>query len=165
MDIDASWAAQLQKRLEENGYDYQVENISISGNTTSNGLQQLPQALEKYHPQLTIIELGGNDGLRGISLPVIKKNLQSLIDLAKNANSKVLLVGVRMPPNLGESYTAQFQKIFSDLAEDNNIALVPLFLKGVDDSATLMGPDRIHPTKEAQSILLLNVWDKIKELL
>ena len=88
-----------------------------------------------------------------------------MIDLAKGANSKVLLVGVRMPPNYGESYTSQFQKMYADLAEDNNIALVPLFMNGVDDNPSLMGPDRIHPTAAAQPILLENVWGKVQELL
>jgi acyl-CoA thioesterase-1 len=159
------WITALKERLAEHSYHYDVINISVSGNTTSNGLASLPHALETHHPEITIIELGGNDGLRGLQLTQIKKNLQEMITLAKNANSKVLLLGVRLPPNYGQAYTEQFSAIFVDLAKENDVAIVPLFLNGVDDQPNMMGPDRIHPTAKAQSILLDNVWGELKNLL
>ena len=145
--------------------NYDVINLSISGNTTSNGLAQLPSALNQYKPHITIIELGGNDGLRGIPLSVIKKNLQTLITLALKANSKVLLVGLRLPPNYGETYTTQFQKIFTDLAKENNISVVPLFLQNIDTNVNLMQADHIHPASAGQEILLNNIWLELKGIL
>lgn len=165
--IEAShgWVELLKNRLVEQQYNYDVVNISISGNTTSNGLAQLPDALGRYKPQITIIELGGNDGLRGISLIVIKKNLNKLINLARDAGSKVLLLGVRLPPNYGIDYTKQFQQIYSDLADNESVEIVPLFLQNIDTDPKLMQADRIHPTENAQPILLDLVWDKLKEML
>lgn len=165
MDPQLSWVALLKKRIAEYNLGYQVINLSVTGSTTSDGLAELPKALDQYHPQITIIELGGNDGLRGLPLVVIKKNLQDLITLSKNNQSKVLLVGVRLPPNYGESYTQQFQQIFIDLSKENKISVVPLLLKGADDNPALMNADRIHPTAQAETILLDNVWEKLKDMM
>src|SRR3990167_8185388 len=115
------WVALLQQRLQENHSHYQVINASVSGDTTSNGLARLPAALLKHHPVITIIALGGNDGLRGVPLAVIEKNLDKMIEAALDANSKVLLLSVRLPLNYGPAYTDGFQKIFADLAAKNNI--------------------------------------------
>ena len=165
INIDQGWVKLLQKKLDKNNYDYQVINLSVSGSTTSNGLAKLPAALTQYHPQITIIELGGNDGLRGLQIPTIKQNLLKMISLVKKAKSKVLVLGLRLPPNYGAEYTSQFQIMFAEIAQEQNISLVPFFLQGVDDKVILMQADNTHPTVEAQSILLENVWGSLEKLL
>ena len=165
IDPKQGWAALLQKRLHDEKYNYTVVNASISGDTTSNGLTRMPAALNQYEPQITIIELGGNDGLRGLPLVTLKNNLQQLVELAKNADSKVLLVAERMPPNYGPSYTQQFQQVYVDVASAESVGLVPLFLKGIDDRSELMQEDGIHPKIEAQAMMLNNVWPELVKLL
>lgn len=165
VDVSQAWVALLQNRLKDEKYDYQVINASVSGNTTSNGLALLPKALDEYHPYITIIELGGNDGLRGLQVSVIKRNLQKMIILSKQAKSKVLLISLRLPPNYGEAYIQQFQKMFADIAKENNVYMVPLFLKGIDENPALMSADGIHPTQQAQVMMLNNVWPELKKLL
>jgi len=165
IDPNHGWVALLKIRLQENGYDYDVINSSISGDTTSQGLARLPVALEQIKPQITIIELGGNDGLRGLSIFTIKNNLHRMIALIKKANSRVLLLGVRLPPNYGLAYTNQFQQMFTDLARQNNISVVALFLKNIDQDGRLMQSDNIHPTEKAQVIMLDNIWPTLTALL
>lgn len=160
-----SWVTLLGKRLQEEKYDYRVVNLSVSGNTTSNGLAALPTALKKYNPAITIIELGGNDGLRGLLPAVVKKNLQRMITLAKQSESKVLLLGVRLPPNYGPAYIEQFQQIFTGLGKEENISVVPLLLKGVDDNPALMQADGVHPVSGAQKVILENIWLVLKGML
>ncbi|VVC77143.1 Esterase TesA [Aquicella siphonis] len=160
-----NWVALLKQRLTDRHYPYQVINASISGDTTSDGLSRLPGLLKQYHPAVTIIEMGGNDGLRGLQITVIKSNLLKLIQLAVQAKSQVLLLGVRMPPNYGHVYTQGFNDIFSGLAKDNSIHVIPEFLKGVDEDPNLMQPDGIHPNALAQAILLDNVWPVLVKLL
>jgi acyl-CoA thioesterase-1 len=156
------WVALLQKRL---GSEYTVQNVSVSGHTTSNGLASLPQALEEYHPVVTIIELGGNDGLRGIPLATIQSQFSTMIELAQKNKSKVLLLGVRLPPNYGPEYTQKFQKIYSDLGKKYSISVVPLFLKNIDTNPKLMQADGIHPVAAAQPLMLDNVWSCLEPLL
>jgi acyl-CoA thioesterase-1 len=165
IDIKQGWVSLLQKRLLERNYDYTVVNSSISGDTTSNGLNRLPALLDKHKPDVTILEFGGNDALRGLQLFIIKKNLQKMIDLIKKADSKVLLVGFRLPPNYGPQYIEQFQELYAQLAEKNEIGFIPLFLKGVDDNPKLMQSDGIHPKEQAQVTLLDNVWPELVKLL
>lgn len=165
MQIKQGWVTLLQKRLKKEKYDYRVINLSVSGHTTSNGLTLLPNALKKYKPQVTIIELGANDGLRGLSLDNIKKNLTQMIEMAKLANSKVLLVGIRLPPNFGPVYTKQFQEIFIHLAKEKGISVVPLLLNQVDEDGALFQADGVHPNAKAQVIILNNVWPVLKSLL
>jgi acyl-CoA thioesterase-1 len=165
IDTKQGWVALLQERLTAQHYDYTVINASISGDTTSNGIARLPQALTQHQPSITIIELGGNDGLRGLPPSLIKQNLESLIAMAKQANSKILVLGLQIPPNYGPTYTTQFMKIFTDLKKDKNITVVPLFLNMVDTNRNLIQPDGIHPTAEAQPKLLDNMWDALKPLL
>ena len=165
VETGQGWVALLDKALQEENDHYKVINASISGDTTSNGLSRLPNALQQYKPQVTVIELGGNDGLRGIPLAVIKKNLMHMIELAKSAGSKVLILGVRLPPNYGPSYVDQFHAIFTDLTEDTSVSVVPLFLQNVDNQSQLMQPDGIHPTAKAQAIMFNNIWPKLKPLL
>lgn len=159
------WVSLLEQRLKKENYSYRVINASISGDTLSNGLERIPAALQKYHPQITIIELGGNDGLRGLQLVAIKNNLEQIINRVKAANSKVLVLGMRLPPNYGAAYTQQFMQIFSALSERKDISVVPLFLTGVDDQSPLMQSDGIHPLAMAQPILLNNVWPMLRPLL
>lgn len=165
IDPKLGWVNLLRERLHQNNYPVEVINASISGDTTSNGLDRLPSALENYHPMLTIIELGGNDGLRGLQITLIKNNLQKMITLTRNTKSKVLLLGVRLPPNYGKEYTQQFQQIFLDLAQKNVIAVQPFFLNHIDDNPQLMQKDGLHPTAAAQIILLNNVWPELEKLL
>ncbi|MFU8797587.1 MAG: arylesterase [Gammaproteobacteria bacterium] len=160
--IEKSWVNLLQKRL---GNEYSVQNISISGNTTSNGLASLPEALKLYSPVLTVIELGGNDGLRGLPLKTIKTQLAQMIELAKKSQSKVLLLGVRLPPNYGPEYTHKFHLMYTELGATYKISVVPLFLKGVDDDPILMQPDGIHPVSEAQLKMLDNTWECLEGIL
>ena len=156
------WVALLQQRLKREGMAFYVINSSISGDTTSGGLNRIDADLKRTQPVLTIIELGGNDGLRGLPIATIKRNLLSLITKAKAAKSKVILVGVRLPPNYGEVYNAQFAQIFQDLAKEQQVSLVPFFLNHIDSNTSLMQADGIHPTTQAQGILLDNVWGAIK---
>lgn len=165
MDQNQGWVALLQKKLEKTNKEYQIVNASVSGDTTSNGLLRLPAALKKYKPAITVIALGGNDGLRGLSPTVIQKNLNAMIVDASDADSKVLLVGVRLPQNYGPAYTNAFQKIFVDLAAENNVALVPSMLKSVEEDRALFQGDGIHPTSAAQSIILNNIWTHLQPML
>ncbi len=165
IDISQGWVNLLREKLKTEKYDYDVINASISGDTTSNGLARLPDALNQYKPQITLIELGGNDGLRGLQLSTIQDNLRRMIELVKAVHSQVILLGVRIPPNYGPVYTQKFQAIYSALSHQENIALVPLFLKGVDDEPALMQSDGIHPTADGQGIMLNNVWPELRQSL
>jgi acyl-CoA thioesterase-1 len=165
MDPEKGWVALLRKRLQNKFYNYKVINASVSGATTSNGLERLPVLLTRYQPQITIIELGGNDGLRGLPLAVIKKNLDSLIQLASQAHSKVVVLGLRLPPNYGPRYIKEFQAIFEGLEKRTGLVVVPFFLEKVDDQDKLMQPDRVHPTESAQAQLLENVWPFLEKSL
>lgn len=165
IDPKQGWVSLLEKRLQEKNYSFRVINASISGDTLSNGLQRLPNALTTYHPQITIIELGANDGLRGLQIAQIKSNLDQIIQLAKNANSKVLVLGIRLPPNFGMAYTQQFQQLFLDLQKRDDISVIPLFMAGVDENEKLIQPDRLHPTVDAQIILLNTIWPDLEKLL
>lgn len=163
--INQGWVELLQQRLHDNHYQYRVINASISGNTTSDGLSSLSSQLIQYAPQITIIELGGNDGLRGLQISTIKNNLLAMINLAQKAKSKVILLGVRMPPNYGLTYTSQFTQLYSDFAKSADISVVTNFLTGVDSNPQLMQDDGIHPNYKAQIKLLDNVWPDLKKLL
>jgi acyl-CoA thioesterase-1 len=165
MAVERAWPALLNVRLIEKSYSYQVINISISGSTTSNGLNQLPHALNQYRPAITVIALGANDALRGLSLSTIKNNLSKMINFAKKSNSDVLLIGIRLPPNYGTAYNAAFQAIFVDLANKYQIKLVPFMLKHIDENNLLFQADRLHPTEEAQEQILNNIWPVLLPLL
>jgi acyl-CoA thioesterase-1 len=165
IDPKQGWVQLLQDRLNEQKYHYTVVNDSISGDTTSNGLQRFPESLSRNKPKITVIELGGNDGLRGLPPQLIKKNLLQLISLAEAANSKVIVLGVRLPPNYGQDYLDQFLQIYQELAAQTDLMTVPLFLNNVDSNRTLMQEDGIHPTAKAQRIMLDNVWDTLKKIL
>ncbi|EAR20244.1 probable esterase signal peptide protein [Nitrococcus mobilis Nb-231] len=162
---NAGWVALLAARLAKQKWDYRVVNASISGDTTGGGLARLPAALDRYHPVILIVELGGNDGLRGIPLAEIRSHLGQIVRLAKHRGIRVLLIGVRLPPNYGTVFTERFQALFHEVAQAEAIPLVPKLLAGVAENPQLMQPDGIHPTAAAQPRLLANVWPKLKPLL
>jgi acyl-CoA thioesterase-1 len=159
------WVALLEARLVSAGLGYRVINASISGDTTGAGLTRLPQALERHRPAVVVIALGANDGLRGIPTRQIEENLKALVLLARGAGAKVLLVGVRLPPNYGAAYTRGFQATLSAVAEAEQVPLVPDLLAGVAEDWRLMQSDGLHPTAEAQPRILDNLWSGLVLLL
>ena len=163
--VELGWVELLKTRLKAQGYGYQVVNASVSGETTAGGLARLPRALQLHHPSIVIIELGGNDGLRALPIAQFRDNLSQLAALASASGAKVLLLGMRMPPNYGPQYTEQFAKVFSDLAHDKKIPTVPFLLTDIALSQNLLQGDEIHPNAEGQPILLNNVWPALQPLL
>ncbi|WP_220813337.1 arylesterase [Pseudomonas paralcaligenes] len=165
LDTRQGWVSLLQERLREGGFEHQVVNASISGDTTSGGLARLPALLSQHRPQLVIIELGGNDGLRGQPAAQLQQNLARMVDLSKEAGAGVLLLGMRLPPNYGQRYTEAFARTFADVAQDKQVPLVPFLLEGVGGVPGMMQADGIHPAVAAQDKLLDNVWPTLKPLL
>jgi acyl-CoA thioesterase-1 len=165
IDPKQGWVELLRERLQERKLHYQVINASISGDTLSNGLQRLPAALKQYQPKITVIELGANDGLRGLPPTLIQKNLDQMISMVLDAKSKVLVLGVRLPLNYGQAYLDQFQQIFQNLKTRDDVQVMPLFLTGVDDKHELLQADGLHPVASAQTTLLNNVWPALQKLL
>ena len=163
--VEQGWVELLKTRLKEQGYGYEVVNASVSGETTAGGLARLPRALELHHPSIVILELGGNDGLRALPIAQMRANLTQMVTLAGAAGAKVLLLGMRMPPNYGPQYTEQFAMVFSDLAREKKISLVPFLLTDIALSSTLLQGDDIHPNAQGQPVLLDNVWPQLKPLL
>jgi len=165
MELDESWPRLLQNRLTEHGHAYRVFNSSIVGDTTQGGRSRLPGLLSELHPDVVIIELGGNDGLRGLPLEVTRENLQSMIDQSTGIGARVVLAGIRLPPNYGRKYTERFSEMFVSLAGSVGVEFVPFLLEGVALNSGLMLEDGIHPTAEAQSLVLQNVWLALEPLL
>ena len=165
LDTSQGWVSLLDKRLKEQGFDYQVVNASISGDTTAGGLARLPALLSEQKPKLVVIELGGNDGLRGMAPAQLQQNLASMVDQSRQAGAKVILLGMRLPPNYGQRYTDAFAKVFDSVASEQKIPLVPFFLEGVGGVQGMMQADGIHPAVAAQPKLLDNVWPTLKPLL
>ncbi len=163
--IEEGWVALLESRLREQGYGYQVVNASVSGETTTGGLARLPRALALHKPRVIVLELGGNDGLRGLPLNAIRRNLESMILAARSSGAKVLLIGMRMPANYGPQYVSGFIANYQDLAKRYATPFVPFIMEGVALDGRLMQADGIHPTAAAQRRLLDNVWPVLKPLL
>ncbi|HEX9184576.1 MAG TPA: arylesterase [Burkholderiales bacterium] len=159
------WVALLAERLKRERSDYSVVNASISGETTSGGLSRMAKALAQHKPAVLVLELGANDGLRGLPVAQMKQNLAAMIQQAQKAGARVLLVGIRMPPNYGPDYTREFEAAFAELAKRHKTALVPFLFDGMAEDLTKFQPDRIHPNEAAQPILLENVWKRLKPLL
>jgi acyl-CoA thioesterase-1 len=159
------WVQLLADRLRASGSDYRVVNVSISGETTSGGRSRLPALLKQYQPKVVVLELGANDGLRGLPLNVMRDNLAAMIRQSQGAGAKVLLVGVHVPPNYGRDYTERFAATYAALAREHRTAFAPFLLEGFADSYDLFQPDRIHPTAEAQPRMLDNVWPALRPLL
>jgi acyl-CoA thioesterase-1 len=165
MELSSGWVALLGKRLKQEKPGYRVVNASISGDTTASGLTRLPRLLAEHKPAVVIIELGGNDGLRGLSLEQMKHNIGAMVAKARARRARVLLVGIQLPPNYGKSYTERFQSIFREVATEQGVALVPSLLEGIATRDEFMQPDRIHANTGAQPRLLENVWQHLRPLL
>ncbi|MFT5140824.1 MAG: acyl-CoA thioesterase-1 [Lysobacterales bacterium] len=165
MELSQSWPRLLQKRLDDNGQEYRVVNSSISGDTTQGGATRLPRLLTKYQPELVIIELGGNDGLRGIGVPVTKQNLSDMIEKSQAAGAKIILTGIRLPPNYGATYTGNFYAMYGELEAQFDLMLVPFFMEGVAFKPELMQGDGIHPNADGQPVLLDTIWPLLEPVL
>ncbi|HKU14582.1 MAG TPA: arylesterase [Steroidobacteraceae bacterium] len=163
--VDSTWVALLQKRLAAQGYGYRVVNASVSGDTTGAARTRLPRALELHHPAIVILELGGNDGLRGLPLRQVRENFQFLIERSRAAGAQVVLIGMRMPPNYGAAYAEGFHALYGELARGYGTPLVGFFLDGVALDENLMQADGIHPTADAQPRLLDNLWPALQQVL
>lgn len=162
------WVALLEKRLAEDKLAATVVNASVSGETTSGGRSRLPALLAQHQPTHVVIELGGNDALRGLPLKNTEENLSFMTEAAQKAGAKVLLVGMQVPPNYGTDYANKFAALFTTVAQARKVAVVPFFLKGVADGpdpTRMFQPDRIHPRAEAHPQMLANVWPELKKLL
>jgi len=162
---DAGWPTLLQTRLKQKGMNYTVVNASISGETTSGGATRIAEALRAHKPSVLILALGANDGLRGLPLAQMRANLGQMLRASKAAGSRVLLVGMRLPPNYGEAYTRQFAQVYIDLAREYKTALTPFLLEGVAERRELFQADNLHPVAAAQAMILDNVWKGLAPLL
>lgn len=165
MDRDDSWVALLEDRMAAEGFPHEVVNASISGETSRGGRDRVDGILADHEPAVLIVELGGNDGLRGQPLSALRENLTTIVRRARTAGARVLLVGVRLPPNYGAAYTEAFASVYAEVAADTGVALVPRFLEGVAERRQLMQNDGIHPTASAQPTMLENVWPELRPLL
>jgi len=165
IDVKKGWVSLLNKRLESQGYNYRVINASISGDTTRGARERLAQELQKYHPDVGIVELGGNDGLRGLSLQEMHANLAAILDAFTRAGSRVLLLPIQLPPNYGPVYNEKFRKIYRQLAARDNVVLGRFILDGIATHPDLMQSDGIHPREKAQKMMLDNVWPQLQPLL
>jgi len=164
-DETHGWVALLQTKLEQTGYGYRVVNASVSGETTAGGLARLPRALALHHPQIVVLELGGNDGLRALPVAPMHANLAKMIELSRAAGAKVLLLGIRIPPNYGQDYTEQFRLTYPALGRELKVPVVPFLLDGIALEPGLMQADGIHPDEQGQPRLLANVWPALLPLL
>lgn len=166
MDVDKGWVAKLQQRLErEAPGHHKVINASVSGETTAGGVLRLPKVLAQYQPDVLVLELGGNDGLRGQPPALMAKNLTAMIGQARRQGARVLLAGMRIPPNYGKAYTEAFAGVFPKVAKAEGVPLVPFLLEGVGGNPDLMQEDGIHPNARAQQRLLDNVWPALRPLI
>jgi acyl-CoA thioesterase I len=163
--VEQGWVELLRTRLKTEGYGYQVVNASVSGETTAGGLARLPRALELHHPTIVILELGGNDGLRALPVPQMRSNFAQMIDLSTTSGAKVLVLGMRIPPNYGPQYTAQFEAVYGDLARADKLPLVPFLMDRIALQPKLMQGDDIHPNVDGQPVLLDNVWPLLRPML
>lgn len=163
--VDNGWVALLSKRLAEQGYAYRVINASVSGETSGGGKVRLPSLLSTHKPAIVILELGANDGLRGLPNVQLRSNLSTMIEAAQQAKAKVLLVGMQIPTNYGQPYTEGFKTVFADLAKTRRLALVPFLMDGVALDAKAMQADNLHPNERGQPRLLENVWLKLQPML
>lgn len=165
LETSEGWVHLLQERLDEAGHEYRVVNASISGETTAGGRSRLPTLLGEHQPAIVVLELGGNDGLRGQSPTQLKQNLADMVEKSRQAGADVLLLGMRLPPNLGQRYTSAFANSFDSLAEEKGLPYVPFFLEGVGGVPGMMQRDGVHPVAAAQQRLLDNVWPILEPLL
>jgi acyl-CoA thioesterase I len=162
---EQGWVALLTQRLQAQGYGYQIVNASVSGETSDGGLQRLPRALQLHPPVLVILELGANDGLRGLPVSATRENLGRMVQLSQAAGARVLLVGIRLPPNYGPRYTQEFASIFPELANQYHLPLVPFLLEKVALDPVRMQVDGLHPNAQGEPQILDTVWPYLKPLL
>lgn len=165
LETQEGWVTLLEERLREHNPEFKVVNASISGETTGGGLARFPQLLSEHQPDYVIIELGGNDGLRGLSLTQMSSNLTRMVQQAKQQDAVVLLLGMRLPGNYGQRYTEAFYNVYQQIAEQENVAVVDFFLAGVGGEEGMMQADGVHPTQMAQTLLLDNAWQRLAPLL
>lgn len=161
----SGWVALLERRIAGSGHRHTVINASVSGETTSGGRSRIAGLLERHRPGIVIVELGGNDALRGLDLTSTERNLREIAQLARRSGARVLMLGMQVPPNYGRRYSDQFAAIFPRVAASEKAALVPFFLEGVANRPDLFQPDRIHPNAAAQPIMLRNVWPTLERML
>jgi acyl-CoA thioesterase-1 len=159
----AGWVALAEQKLRQQNIEATVVNASVSGETTSGGRSRLPALLEKYKPALVVIELGANDGLRGLPVAAAQANLRAMVDAAARADAKVMLIGMRMPPNYGRDYADKFFAMYGTLSKEIKAPLVPFMLEGVAEKPQLFQPDRLHPLAEAHPIILANIWPTLQK--
>ena len=159
------WVALLQSRLQTQGYGYRVVNASVSGETTTGGLARLPRALSVHRPQIVIVELGGNDGLRALPLETSRRNLERIIETSQASGARVLLLGMKIPPNYGPRYSQGFEQLFRDLARRYRLPFEPFFLEKIALAPGMMQADGLHPTAKAQPVMLDTVWPVLKPML
>jgi acyl-CoA thioesterase-1 len=162
---EQSWPSLLEKRLREENFTFALANASVSGETTTGGANRIEGALKTHRPDIVIIELGANDGLRGQSLDTMRRNLEAMVDASRRAKAEVLLVGMRLPPNYGTAYVEKFQRTFAEIARAKKVALVPFLFEGFAEEARFFQSDRVHPTSEAQALMLETVWKGLKPML
>ena len=165
IERNRGWTTLLQQRLDEKRLDYKIVNSSISGETTSGGSSRIAGALATHRPSIVIIALGANDGLRGLSLDAMRANLEAMVRSSRKSGARVLLVGMRVPPNFGPSYEDKFQNVYRDIATRERIPWVPFLLEGFADKPDFFQPDGIHPAVSAQPLVLENVWKGLAPLL
>ena len=165
LQANSGWVEIINNKVKDYKPEYNIINISISGETTKGGLERLYAALDKHQPKLLIIELGANDALQGLDLNTSRENIQNMITLANDINANTLLIGMLLPPNYGKIYTQQFASMFTELSEQNNLELVPFLFAGFETKTDYFQKDNIHPNEKAQSIMANNVWAKLKDLL
>jgi acyl-CoA thioesterase-1 len=159
------WVALLEQRLQRDKLDYQVVNASISGETTLGGLNRIPSALREHRPAIVIVALGGNDGLRGNPLEETRRNLIGIVEACRKAGAKVIISGMRVPPNYGPVYARRFEGIFAEVARQQNISLVPFMLQGFAENRAMFQSDGIHPAAAAQARILDNIYHRLRPLL
>jgi len=162
---DEGWVPLLQKRLQAQGYVTPVVNASVSGETSGGGLQRLPRALQLHNPSLVILELGANDGLRGLPIPETRANLEKMIGIVRAAGAHILLIGMQMPPNYGPRYTAVFYHMYTDIAQRDHVPLVPFLLESVALNPAYMQADGMHPNARGAPLILDTVWPRLIPLL
>jgi acyl-CoA thioesterase-1 len=159
------WVNLLSQKLADENYPFKIINASVSGETTTGGLSRLPSMLATYSPDIFILELGGNDGLRGLPLTNIRENLEEMVMLAQQSGAEVILAGIQIPPNYGPRYTEPFFQHYSDIAQKFDLPLIPMLIDGIPQQPQLMQDDGIHPVAQAQSLILENVWPVLQPVL
>jgi acyl-CoA thioesterase-1 len=165
IDVDQSWTTLLQERLQKQGYEHRVVNASISGETTEGGATRIYSAIETFEPDVIVLELGGNDGLRGFPPSRMKSNLEKIVRTSKESGAEVVLLGITIPPNYGRKYIEMFEDVYRQVAEEHDVPWIEFFMEGVALDEELMQGDGIHPNAAAQPILLDNAWPIISEAL